>query len=244
MERTKIGLILLFLLFTVSVMASDYKSDIYIAYITGNMDKWKGVIDEMDQVHNKNDAFIIELLNYQYGYIGWCISNNKKEEAGKYLEKAWKNVNILESRKKMLSDVNAYRSALYGFKIGLNNLKAPFAGPKSVACAEKAIRLDSKNPNGYIQYANALYYMPESFGGSKSAAIDNYRVAEELMELKPEEIKDDWNYLGLLVIIGKAYMESGESEKAKLFFEKTLKIEPNFSWVRDELYPELLNEMK
>jgi len=244
MERKKAGLILLFWVFTVSIMASGYKSDIYSAYITGNMDRWKAIIDEMDQVNNNSDAFIAELLNYQYGYIGWCIANGKKEEAGKYLDKAWKNVNTLESRKTMLSDVNAYRSALYGFKIGLNNLRAPFAGPKSVSCAEEAIRLDNRNPDGYIQYANALYYMPESFGGSKSAAIDNYVAAEKLMEAKPEEIKEDWNYLGLLVIIGKAYMENGESEKAKLYFEKTLKTEPNFTWVRDELYPELLNKIK
>jgi hypothetical protein len=244
MERKKTGLILFFLLLTVSVMASGYKSDIYAAYITGDMERWKVIIDQMDQVTNKEDAFIAELLNYQYGYIGWCIANNKKEEAGKYLDKAWKNANILESRKIMLSDVNAYRSALYGFKIGLNNLKAPFAGPKSVSCAEKAISLDERNPNGYIQYANALYFMPESFGGSKKAAIDNYIAAENLMEAKPEKIKEDWNYLGLLAIIGKAYMENGESEKAKYYFEKTLKIEPNFTWVRDELYPELLNKMR
>ena len=86
--------------------------------------------------------------------------------------------------------------------------------------------------------------MPESFGGSKSAAIDNYLTAQKLMESKPEELKEDWNYLGLLVIIGKAYLETGNNAAAKSYFEKILKIEPGFTWVRDELYPQLLKTMK
>lgn len=244
MERKKISLILFFSLISFSTLSASYRSDIYKAYITGRMDEWKVVIDKMSLSSAKSDAFIAELLNYQYGYIGWCIANGKKEEAGRYLELAWKNVAILEAKGAMLSDVNAYKSALYGYRIGLNNLRAPFAGPKSISCAEKAISLNCSNPNGYIQYANALYFMPESFGGSKTAASDNYLTAQELMEAKPEDLKENWNYLGLLVTIGKAYLETGDYAAAKRYFEKILKIEPDFTWVRDELYPQLLKLMK
>jgi tetratricopeptide (TPR) repeat protein len=244
MERKKIGLILIVsFLSTIGVIAGN-KSAIYNAYINGKMDDWKVIIDAMHKQNNSSNDSVAEILNYQYGYIGWCIANGKKEEAEKYMTLAWKNVTTLESRSVMLSDVNAYKSALYGFRIGLNVLKAPFAGPKSVACAEKAIRLDSRNPNGYIQYANALYFMPESFGGSKSAAIDNYIAAQELMEARPGEIKEDWNYLALLVIIGKAYSETGDYVRAREYFEKILRIEPGFTWVRDELYPGILKKLK
>jgi len=244
MEGKKTGLILFVLFFVATVLAAGQKSEIYNAYVNGKMGDWKIIIDKMSSGDDRSDAFVAGLLNYQYGYIGWCISTGRKDEAAKYLDLAWKNATTLEKRGSMLSDVNAYKSALYGFRIGLNNLKAPFAGPKSVACAEKAIKLDNKNPNGYIQYANALYYMPESFGGSKSAAIDNYLAAERLMESKAEEIKEDWNYLGLLAIIGKAYQETGNNVAAKEYYERILKIEPRFTWVRDELYPGLLKIMK
>lgn len=244
MERKRAALIFFTLCLTVAINAADNRSDIYNAYINGRMADWKAVIDSMEKERNKDNGFTAELLNYQYGYIGWCLANNHNDEAGRYLLLAWNNLEILEDRGVMPSDVNAYMSALYGFSIGLNPIKTPFLGPRSITCAERAIQLDNGNPNGYIQYANTLFYRPESFGGSKSTAIINYVRALELMEDSSECLEEDWNYLSLLVTIAKAYQDTGDYVKAKQYFEKALKVEPRFTWVRDELYPALLKEMK
>jgi len=64
-----------------------------------------------------------------------------------------------------------------------------------------------------------------------------------MMELKKEEIVGDWNYLSLLTTIARAYESTGELSKAKLSYEEILKIEPGFTWVRDELYPQLLKKL-
>ncbi len=239
MERTKYILIPFILFFSFNNLMANYKVNIYKAYISNDMGKWKNTIDRMNMEINKTNDFILELVNYQYGYIAWCIGNDKNNEGEKYLELAEKNIQLLEKKSFKLSYVNSYKSAFYGFRIGLNVLKAPFIGPKSIDCAELAIKLDKTNPYGYIQYGNSQYYMPAAFGGSKKTAIEYYLEAEKLMAIKANEIKEDWNYLNLLTIIGKAYDDIGNYKVAKLYYEKILKIEPDFLWVKNELYPNI-----
>ena len=81
---------------------------------------------------------MLELVNYQYGYIGYCLGFDKKDEARNIPECAQKNLNILENNKYYLSVINAYKSAFYGFRIGLNPITAPVNGLKSIDCAKTA----------------------------------------------------------------------------------------------------------
>lgn len=244
MERKKYFITLFILLFTYLNINASYKTDIYKAYISNNMDLWKKTIDEMNQQKSKNSDFRIELLNYQYGYIAWCIGNKKNEIAESYIELGEINILILEKTGANASLVNSYKSAFYGYRIGLNILKAPFIGPKSVDCSILAMKQDSNNPYGYIQYANSQFYMPPIFGGSKKIALDYYKKAESLMGKNQEIIKEDWNYLSLLSMIAKAYTELNDFKNAKAYYEKILKIEPDFLWVKKELLPNLLKKIE
>jgi tetratricopeptide (TPR) repeat protein len=244
MERQKYIVILILLIFGWLGAEASYKTEIYQAYISNNMKQWKTVMDKMNRETNRSNDFLIELLNYQYGYIGWCIGNKENEQAKKYLALAEKNIEILEKQSFELSILNAYKSAFYGYKVGLNKLQAPFIGPKSVECAKKAIELDKNNPYGYIQIGNSEFYMPSVFGGSKTVALENFIKAEKLMERNPEKIKNDWNYLSLLAMIVMTYKELKEYELAKYYCEKALKTEPEFLWVKLDLYPEIKNLIK
>ena len=240
MERTKYFVVLFVMLLSFANLKASYKSDIYNAYISNNMGKWKTTIDEMNLVQNKSNEFILELLNYQYGYIGWCIGNKKNKLAEEYIDLGQKNIQILEKSNYKISMVNSYKSAFYGFRIGLNKAQAPFIGPKSVDCTKLAMKQDDKNPYGYIQFGNSEYYMPAMFGGSKKVALEYYEKAEKLMESNPAQAKEDWNYLSLLTMIAEAYTELKYYKSAKAIYEKILRIEPNFLWVKNELYPNLL----
>lgn len=244
MERQKYIIVLFFMLFSYSIVKAAYKADIYKAYIRNDMSLWKRVIDEMNQQKAKSNNFRMELLNYQYGYIAWCIGSKKNDLAEQYIKLGEINILFFEKSGYGKSLVNAYKSAFYGYKIGLNILKAPFIGPKSVASAELAIKQDDKNPYGYIQYANSQYYMPAVFGGSKSEALKYYIKAEKLMENNKDQIKEDWNYLSLLTMIAKAYTELNNFKSAKAYYTKILTIEPDFLWVKNELYPELVKKIK
>ena len=244
MERQKYLVILILFIFSGLGAMATYKTEIYKAYISNNMNEWKKVMDRMNLETKRDNDFLLELLNYQYGYIGWCVGNKENEQAKKYLSLAEKNIEILEKQSFELSILNAYKSAFYGYRVGLNKLQAPFIGPKSVESAKKAIELDKNNPYGYIQIGNSEFYMPSVFGGSKTVALENFKKAENLMERNPEKIKNDWNYLSLLAMIVMSCKELKQYELAKYYCEKALKTEPEFLWVKLDLYPEIKNLIK
>jgi len=244
MERSKCLLTILLSVFIFQSVQANYKSDIYSAYITGDMGKWKNIIDKMNQHQPKTIDFLLELMNYQYGYIGWSMGNQKKKEAENYLRLAEENLKILEKANYNLSFVNSYKSAFLGFHIGLNKYKAPVLGIKSLECAKIAMVQDSKNPFGYIQYGNCLFYMPSLFGGSKEEALIYFKKAEQLMQLNGNSLKNDWNYLSVLTLIGQSYIKIKNYKLAKVYFDKVLKAEPRFTWVKNEIYPELLKMIK
>jgi hypothetical protein len=79
------------------------KQKIYNAYLKGDMVSWKNTVDTMLKVKVQSDDYKFELLNYLYGYIGWCLGNEKKPEARTYLDKAELIIKDLEKRKINLS---------------------------------------------------------------------------------------------------------------------------------------------
>src|SRR5699024_6688361 len=124
MERKKhFTVIVMLLAFSfLSANAQQHKKAIYKAYISNKMIDWKATIDSMQAETKKSDGFLLELINYQYGYIGWCLGNDDKKQAQTYLKLAESNVENLEKRAVYPSYVNAYKSAFYGYSIGLNKL--------------------------------------------------------------------------------------------------------------------------
>lgn len=244
MERKGYKIIFLLLIFFSLNLKASNKSDIYSAYVGNNMSRWKSVIDQMNSAGTKSNDFLLELVNYQYGYIAWCIGNKKTDDARKYLKLAEKNLVALSSDIQNTSMVNAYKAAFYGYRIGLNKLSAPFNGPKSVDCAKLAISSDKENPFGYVQYANIQFYMPAIFGGSKKEALEYFIKARELMERNKDAIKGNWNYLSLLIVIAQSYSYMDDFKSSIDYMDMILKIEPDFSYVKNELYPQVLTKMK
>lgn len=245
MERAKHRIIIgLMIIMCCEKLIASYRSEIYNAYISNKMELWKSVIDNMNAVPDKSNEFMLELVNYQYGYIGYCLGYDKKSEARKYLDLAQKNIDILEKREYKLSVINAYKSAFCAFKMGLNILSVPINGLKSIEYAKSAIETDRENYLGYIQNGNIQFYMPSTFGGSKKEGIDFYLKAKEILERDISNTKENWNYLSLLIVIGQSYYHLNDYASAKAVYENILLLEPGFIYVRDELYPQLLKKMK
>jgi len=245
MER-KIYRLILFLLLAVMFYSpcSGNRSVIYRAYVTNRMDIWKNVMDRMESGMPGTNDQIIELVNYQYGYIGYCIGYKKREEAKRYLELAEKNIILLEQRNYDRSTIDAYKCAFYGFKIGLNKLSAPINGPKSLELARSSLDHGKDNYFAHVQYGNIMFYMPATFGGSKKEGIEYFLRAKEILERDPSDIADNWNYMSLLLVIGQSYTYLDDLNSAKAVYEKILRLEPGFLYVKDELYPQLLKKME
>lgn len=225
-----------------SGFAQTSQEKIYKAYVFDDMASWKNTIDAMHTESAKPLERELELLNYEYGYIGWCIGNNLKAEARVYLQRGESRILKLKQNGYKLALLHAYQSAFYGYEIGLNKLKAPFFGRKSINEAKKSVEIDNNNYLGYIQLGNIEFYMPTAFGGSKKKSLEYYLKAEELMQ--KGNTQNNWNYLSLITQIAQLYEALADDDKAELYYKKALKIAPEFSWVKDELYPNFLKKKK
>lgn len=241
MEGKKYLLLMTFLL-TCGLLWGQSNMSIYNAYASGDMKRWKYAMDSIDAVQKKTNKELLDLINYQYGYVAWCIGENRLDDAKRYLKKAINNVEWLEQKRYNESMTYAYKAAFIGFEIGLAKYKAPIIGMKSLEYANKSVSIDNSNAFGYLQLGNIYFYMPKVFGGSKSEAMGYYLKSLKMMESGNEYKTTNWNYLNLLVNIISGYMEMRQSDESKKYCIKALTVEPRFDWVKNELYPQVLKK--
>jgi tetratricopeptide (TPR) repeat protein len=236
-------LILAALLFlSAATMAQSYQARIYEAYLQGRMDWWKVTMDQMErQLESGNDfSLMYELTEAQYGYIAYCLSVKRKKEAESTLEKAERQVEAMLARRGDDPRVYSLQGAFFGFRIQLQPVRAPFYGRKSEAANQKALQTGPEEPQAWMERGNIAYYKPAIFGGSRSEAVPYYEKAVRLFESTPGRTTQNWIYLNCLAGLAQAYEETGEAGKAGDLYRKILRIEPDFKWVRDELYPRYL----
>ncbi len=221
------------------VQGQDLTGQIYRAYVSGRMELWKEAMEKMEREYRsvQNDALLYQLAEAEYGYIAHCIAEGKKEEAKRWLEKAEKHVESLLKTGRDLPRVYGLQGALYGFRVGLEPLKAPFFGRKSAEANQKAIELGPDEPQAWLEKANIEFYKPAVFGGSKKRAVPLYEKAVRLFEADPKRTRQNWIYLNTLAALASAYEETGEVEKADRVYGKMLVREPALVWLRDEVYP-------
>lgn len=212
---------------------------IYNAFINGDMESWKKVIDRMEKTTIMSNAYKLELINYQIGYIGWCIGMEKYDQAKQYIKLSDHHLKELKNKNYKPSYIQSYQGSIDGLNIGINRFYAIFLGTGIVSKAKSSIKLDNKNPYGYILLGNSKYYMWAIMGGSKETAISYYKKAEEIIE-NENLVNQNWNYLSLLTMIAHAYVEMGNYEDADKYYKKILRTEPNYKWIKQEIYPQFL----
>jgi tetratricopeptide (TPR) repeat protein len=244
MERKKyIPIIVGLVLFCAGdIYGQSPQKAIYDAYIESDMRKWRVIMLQFAETQSKNLEQKLELVGYYYGYTAWHIDNEKGKLASHYIAAAEALLDEILSQHgvdaSLMATAHAYKGAFIGYKIGLYPLKAPFIGPKSIKHTERAFILDPQNIQAHIDFGNSLFYRPSILGGDKMSAIIHYKKAIKLFEAKKDTV-DNWRYLNILSALGQAHESVDQFKQARSVYEKTLRIEPKFIWVRDELLPSL-----
>lgn len=235
----KSAMIILLVMFPLLAPGQDYAARIYQAYVNSRMDHWKEVMDEMEisYRHTRDIDLLYQLTEAQYGYIAYLIGEGNKRDAKRLLEKAEENVEILLGSDRENPKIYCLQGAFYGFRVGLEPIKAPIFGRKSVDANEIAIDLGPYEPQAWLEKANIEFYKPAIFGGSKQRAVPFYEKAIRLFEATPGRTKNSWIYLNALTALATAYEETGAIRQADRVYRKLLELEPSFEWIRDEVYP-------
>lgn len=240
MEKQAYIFIILLNLFSAPFYAQT-TDPIYQSFIMGEMGNWQKEIDKQQALPIKANELKLKLVNNQIGYIGWCVGMEKYDEAKKYIELADENLKELAALSYKTSYVKTYSGSIDGLKIGINNYKAIFLGPGVIRKAKSAMKLNKKNPNSYILLGNSKYYMWAMMGGSKEEALHYYMQAEQVMESE-SLTRESWNYLSLLTVIAHANVEMGKYDQADEYYKKILSIEPNYKWIKEEIYPQFITK--
>ena len=218
---------------------TKYQQQIYTAYIEGNMSQWRFVIAALEADPVKSVDGMLELINYYYGYTGYLISIKNHDLADHYIVKAEQLLSIILGKTPENSTALAYSGSFIGFKIGMDKFKAMRLGPKSLEYINRSITLDPLNPQGMLEKGNASYYTPRVFGGSKEEAIKYYQKAIRIYEQKNLQ-ENNWMYLNALTVLAQAYEKTSQTAKAHEVYKKILRQEPEFQWVKNDLYPKFL----
>ena len=245
MER-KNYIVVVFLLGCFLSVASNVFSQIdstdrlYEAYARGKMDVWYEVMIDLEgKNENTTVKSKLELVELYYGYTAWLISVEKNELAESYIEKSEKVLKEILDKEPSNATAMAFKGAFIAFEISLSNLKAIYLGRISMDLIEEAIVIDANNVQANIELANANYYAPSAFGGDKEMSIVYYKKAAAEME-ENDLVKKNWMYLYVMTTLGMAYEATDQIQKAKLCYEKILLVKPNFMWVGEELYPDMI----
>lgn len=250
MERSKyfVGKLMLALLLisqlTLQSAYSTNKKAIYTAYINKDMNKWIAVIQDIEtKSPPKTIDQKLELISYYYGYTAFIIGMKKYDEAEKLIAKANLIINEVIKYSPKNATALSYKGSFIGYKIGVSKFKAIYLGQESLNNVENALEIDPQNIQANIDRGNIYYYSPKLFGGNKAEALKFYIKAIKLIETQ-KATDYNWLYLNLLTNTALAFEKTNELIQAKHIYEKILKKEPTFQWVKNDLYPKLLRKLQ
>ena len=227
------------LLSLVVMEAQEYQAAIYQAYLLEEMDRWKKVMNQIEQDFSQTSdpALLYDLLEAEYGFTAWLISVKRKKEAAELVKRAERHMALLIDMDMENARVYSLKGAFYGFQLMLKPHRAPSLGRLAMETNQKALDLDPDEPQVWLEKANMDYFRPVIFGGSKRKAVPMYERAVELFESSPERTCDNWLYMNCLAGLGIAYEKTGKITEAGELYRKILRLEPSFKWVKEEVYP-------
>jgi tetratricopeptide (TPR) repeat protein len=114
---------------------------------------------------------------------------------------------------------------LCGQMISSNSLAALKYGKCALDAVNKAIELDPKSSMAYVSRGVGNYYLPPAFGGGPDLAIQDFRKAIELNSKNAEA----WLWLGV------ALRRTNQDEEARKAIAKSLELNPNRMWAKQQL---------
>ena len=217
----------------------------YSAYLNSSIFMWKQIVNESDKIlfdKNSEGTDKIEALKFRFGLLSACLANKDKDTFNTYLKKTSDLLNELMKLHPKSSELYAISASIMGLQMGFSPMKGMTLGKLSTEHINKAIELDKTNPLAWKQLGSSKFFTPQMFGGNIKMSIEAYENAIDLFEKK--NLTKNWLYIDSFAWLGLAYEKNGNPDKAKTTYEKALSIEPNFSWVRNNLLPNIAKAKK
>lgn len=226
--RTFLILVLFVLILFPLQAQTNRRHRMYDAYVSGNRAQWVQIVHEMElSSEPKSLAWELELAEYYYGLAGYYLGIKKNNLAAPIISKGNTLIDGVLKEHPGNATAMAFKGSLTAYKINLNKYKVMILGRESLKWLDKALAIDPENVQALADRGNALMHAPAIFGGDPEAGIRMFRKSLSLLE-KRNQTSGNWFYLHLLVTTGKAYQKTGQSEKARPYYERAIQVEPRF----------------
>lgn len=224
--------------------ASPYEKNFYAAFSNRDMGKWENNIRAIERSKSV-DTMVekIDLINYYYGLIAYLIGKKEYDKAELYIPKGQKLIDEVLAESPNNATAYAFKGSFVGFEGAIHSYKTLILAIETRNYLNKALRLDPNNIQALIDRGSLYFYAPGILGGDKKEALRLYQKAAAIFETNNATNKN-WVYLNLLTMIATTYKSLNQLEDARLTYEKVLKIDSNIVWVKNDVYPKLLNNIK
>jgi tetratricopeptide (TPR) repeat protein len=123
------------------------------------------------------------------------------------------------------SEYQRLLGTLCGQMISGNGLAGLKYGKCALTAVNKAIELDPKSSINYLSHGVGNYYLPAALGGGYDLAIKDF---EKAIELNPKNA-DAYLWLGV------ALRKVNQPEEARKAIAKSLELNPNRAWAKQQL---------
>jgi tetratricopeptide (TPR) repeat protein len=202
--------------------------------------EWKKIVAARKtkfQTDPKNQDNLYDLSLAQFGLLTSTMRDQDENLFDEYVDETEENLQTLIDGNKKWGEPRALLAALYGLKISYSPMKGMFYGSKSGSLMDQAKKDAPTSPLVCKLYANSKFFTPDAFGGDLKEAIKSYEKSIQLYKSAPESTKNNWFYLDTMAFLGQAYLKDGQTAKAIETYDKALKIEPGYSFVKFNLLP-------
>jgi len=219
---------------------------VYKGYITGDMQAWAKGMAELQERFNREPGSCVmyALAEARYGYAGYLLGTGDRDAARTLIDAFEKDIERLAAYPEYRAETEAFRISLLGFRMALNPARAVTLGPKALKQLQIAMDAGSKSASVWIEKANSEAHMPAFAGGSKEKAAASFREAIRLFEADARLSGCNWRYLNTMVLLGQLLEKMEDFTGAHDAYQRALRREPGFRWVRDELLPAVEKKIK
>ena len=208
----------------------------------------KGLLVQAKEIFAKEESNTMAFY-YQtyceYKLLEMSLRPGSEDLFDKYYEDAVTHAEQTAAAKEYESEGKTLLAGIYMMKIATSSMSAVTLSPKVHSLLDEAQKSDPGNPRPHIIRGTMKYQTPGIFGGSYEDAVKNFSKAIQLFEKQEnvDPLKPHWGYIESLAWLGKSQEKLENYDAAKFAYEKALKVEPNYGWVKYSLLPQLMKKL-
>lgn len=218
----------------------------YMNYDENMMLQARVIFENFCNSDKNNDTSLYYLTYIDYKLFEMNLRNGGDKIFDMYFDKAVSNAERLSRQKNWASEGKTLLSAIYMMKIATKPLTAVYLSPKIWGLLDEAGKINPENPRVYIIRGSMNFNTPKMFGGSYKNAADNFKTAVSLFERQDTvfTLLPSWGYAESLVWFGRSMEAQDSYEQARFAYIKALRVQPDYSWVKNILLPNVEKKIK